>query len=103
MRPETIITCAVTGGARLSLDPLLLSHRANRRRMPCRSRCWSGDRAYSCAGPWTGKPSMDRRSMSRSFAIRNRNADLIINLDDRIWPRYVPDADDPKRAVLVHR
>ena len=97
---ETIITCAVTGGA-----PIVPGSAVPITPVQIADECLAAAEAGAAIvhihvrDPATGKPSMQtdlyRQVVSR---IRERNSDLILNLTTGPGSRFVPDAADPKRA-----
>ena len=100
MTSETIITCAVTGGAPItpgSSVPITPEQIADE----CRAAAEAGAAIVHVhvRDPDTGKPSMRTDLYARVVSrIRERNPGLIINLTTGPGSRFVPDAADPKRA-----
>ena len=100
MTPETIITCAVTGGAPIvpgSATPITPEQIADE----CLHAAEAGAAIVHIhvRDPSTGKPSMGVRLYEQVVSrIRSHNADLILNLTTGPGSRFVPDADDPKRG-----
>jgi len=99
---ETIITCAVTGGAPIvpgSATPITSQQIAEE----CLRAAEAGAAIVHIhvRDPSTGKASMDVALYEQVVSlIRSRNADLILNLTTGPGSRFVPDADDPKRGGL---
>ncbi|HET7085862.1 MAG TPA: 3-keto-5-aminohexanoate cleavage protein [Rhizomicrobium sp.] len=100
MSAETIITCAVTGGAPItpgSAVPVTPEQIADE----CLAAAEAGAAIVHIhvRDPATGKPSMQTSLYAQVVSrIRDRNADLILNLTTGPGSRFVPDAADPKRA-----
>lgn len=100
MHSETIITCAVTGGAPISpgaANPITPEQIADE----CLAAAEAGAAIVHIhvRDPSTGKASMELRLYEQVVSrIRSRNADLIINLTTGPGSRFVPDAADPKRG-----
>lgn len=100
MTPETIITCAVTGGAPIvpgSATPITPQQIADE----CLYAADAGAAIVHIhvRDPSTGKPSMEVQLYEQVVSrIRSRNAELIINLTTGPGSRFVPDTDDPKRG-----
>lgn len=100
MTVETIITCAVTGGAPIvpgSATPITPDQIAD--------ECLRASEAGAAIvhihvrDPSTGKASMEVQLYEQVVSrIRRHNADLILNLTTGPGARFVPDADDPKRG-----
>jgi uncharacterized protein (DUF849 family) len=97
---ETIITCAVTGGAPISPGsavPVTPERIADE----CLAAAEAGAAIVHIhvRDPSTGKASMETGLYSDVVSrVRSRNADLIINLTTGPGSRFVPDPADPKRG-----
>jgi uncharacterized protein (DUF849 family) len=97
---ETIITCAVTGGAPISPGsavPITPERIADE----CLAAAEAGAAIVHIhvRDPSTGKASLESGLYAQVVSrIRSRNADLIINLTTGPGSRFVPDAADPKRG-----
>jgi len=97
---ETIITCAVTGGAPIvpgSATPITPEQIADE----CLHAAEAGAAIVHIhvRDPLTGKASMDVQLYEQVVSrIRRRNTELILNLTTGPGSRFVPDADDPKRG-----
>ena len=102
MNPKTLITCAVTGNLvkpeqtpHLPITPEQIANE-------CLAAAEAGAAQVHIhvRNPADGRPSMEldlyRNVVSR---IRQRNADLIINLTTGPGGRFVPSEDDPKTAA----
>jgi uncharacterized protein (DUF849 family) len=100
MNSETIITCAVTGGAPIvpgSAVPITPEQIADE----CLAAAEAGAAIVHIhvRDPATGKSSTELRLYEQVVSrIRSRNADLILNLTTGPGSRFVPDAADPKRG-----
>ncbi len=100
MGSETIVTCAVTGGAPISpgsANPITPEQIADE----CLAAAEAGAAIVHIhvRDPSTGKASMEADLYAQVVSrIRSRNADLIINLTTGPGSRFVPDAADPKRG-----
>jgi uncharacterized protein (DUF849 family) len=100
MGSETIMTCAVTGGAPISPGsavPITPEQIADE----CLAAAEAGAAIVHIhvRDPSTGKASMDTGLYAQVVSrIRSRNADLIINLTTGPGARFVPDIADPKRG-----
>ncbi|HUE64539.1 MAG TPA: 3-keto-5-aminohexanoate cleavage protein [Rhizomicrobium sp.] len=100
MGPETIITCAVTGGAPIwpgSAVPIMPEKIADE----CLAAADAGAAIVHIhvRDPSTGKASMETSLYAQVVSqIRRRNADLIINLTTGPGARFVPDLTDPARG-----
>jgi uncharacterized protein (DUF849 family) len=100
MGSETIITCAVTGGAPISPGsavPITPEQIANE----CLAAAEAGAAIVHIhvRDPLTGKASMETGLYAQVVSqIRRRNADLIINLTTGPGARFVPDLADPTRG-----
>jgi len=98
--PETIITCAVTGGAPLvpgSATPVTPEQIAEDSLHA--AEAGAAIVHIHVRDPATGKASMDVGLYERVVSlIRSRNTDLILNLTTGPGSRFVPDPDDPKRG-----
>jgi len=100
MGSETIVTCAVTGGAPISpgaANPITPEQIADE----CLAAAEAGAAIVHIhvRDPSTGKASMEAALYAQVVSrIRSRNADLIINLTTGPGSRFVPDAADPKRG-----
>ena len=100
MGSETIITCAVTGGAPISPGsavPITPEQIANE----CLAAAEAGAAIVHIhvRDPLTGKASMETGLYAQVVSqIRRRNADLIINLTTGPGGRFVPSEEDPKVA-----
>jgi uncharacterized protein (DUF849 family) len=97
---ETIITCAVTGGAPIapgSAVPITPQQIADE----CLAAAEAGAAIVHIhvRDPSTGRASMETGLYADVVSrIRSRNTDLIINLTTGPGSRFVPDATDPKRG-----
>ena len=102
MTSQTIITCAVTGGAPIvpgSATPITPEQIADE----CLLAAEAGAAIVHIhvRDPSTGKASMDGRLYEQVVTIiRSRNTDLILNLTTGPGARFVPDAQDPKRGGI---
>ena len=100
MGSETILTCAVTGGAPISPGsavPITPEQIADE----CLAAAEAGAAIVHIhvRDPSTGKASMAVDLYAQVVSrIRSRNADLIINLTTGPGSRFVPDTADPKRG-----
>jgi uncharacterized protein (DUF849 family) len=100
MGSETILTCAVTGGAPISQGsavPITPEQIADE----CLAAAEAGAAIVHIhvRDPSTGKASMAVDLYAQVVSrIRSRNADLIINLTTGPGSRFVPDSADPKRG-----
>ena len=100
MGSETIITCAVTGGAPIapgSTVPITPEQIADE----CLAAADAGAAIVHIhvRDPMTGKASMDTGLYPQVVSrIRRSNADLIINLTTGPGARFVPDMADPQRG-----
>lgn len=100
MTVETIITCAVTGGALIvpgSATPITPQQIADE----CLQAAEAGAAIVHIhvRDPSTGKASMEVQLYEQVVSrIRARNADLIVNLTTGPGSRFVPDTNDPKRG-----
>jgi len=100
MGAETIVTCAVTGGAPISPGsavPITPEQIADE----CLAAAEAGAAIVHIhvRDPSTGKASMDVGLYAQVVSrIRSQNADLILNLTTGPGSRYVPDTSDPKRG-----
>jgi uncharacterized protein (DUF849 family) len=103
MGSETILTCAVTGGAPISPGsavPITPEQIADE----CLAAAEAGAAIVHIhvRDPSTGKASMAVDLYAQVVSrIRSRNADLIINLTTGPGGRFIPSDDDPKRATGV--
>jgi uncharacterized protein (DUF849 family) len=97
---ETIITCAVTGGAPISPGsavPITPEQIAD----DCLAAAEAGAAIVHIhvRDPSTGKASLESSLYAQVVSrIRSKNTDLIINLTTGPGSRFVPDATDPKRG-----
>ena len=100
MGSETIVTCAVTGGAPIlpgSAVPITPEQIADE----CLAAADAGAAIVHIhvRDPSSGKASMDTGLYADVVSrVRSRNADLIINLTTGPGSRFVPDTEDPKRG-----
>src|SRR5579864_6075064 len=100
MGSETIITCAVTGGAPIlpgSAVPITPEQIADE----CLTAADAGAAIVHIhvRDPSTGKPSMETSLYEKVVSqIRRRNPDLIINLTTGPGARFVPELADPTRG-----
>jgi uncharacterized protein (DUF849 family) len=100
MGAETILTCAVTGGAPIpagSAVPITPEQIADE----CLAAAEAGAAIVHIhvRDPATGKASMEVDLYAQVVSqVKRRNADLIINLTTGPGSRFVPDVSDPKRG-----
>src|SRR5579872_3771254 len=98
MESETIITCAVTGGAPIapgSAVPITPEQIADE----CLAAAEAGAAIVHIhvRDPSTGKASMEAGLYADVVSrIKQHNSDLIINLTTGPGSRFVPDTTDPK-------